>query len=733
MAQLIPRNLILLIACHLLSPISALTGYQTIASTNTKGPQEDQHCQTEPPAGERDCCPQGDQMDQCIAPCQTKCDADKFCFGFVTHPWGGTIKYFSLPECEDKKEKFNYYTKDTFNPCSGGELLDASGNTCVASCSAGYHGDSGKCVVNECTSCANGQGGSGADCPTHGGNICTSCDADYHLNHGICELKQCTACTDGVPASGADCPSHGGSKCASCNAGYHLVNGACQLDQCTACVNGQGASGTDCPTHGGSKCASCNAGYHLVNGACQLDQCTACVNGQGATGADCPSHGGSKCSSCDAGYHLVSGACQLNQCASCDNGEAASGPECPTHGGSGCGSCEDGYHLVNGACELNQCTSCLNGQGASGSDCSTHGGSKCETCNDGYYLEDDSCHEKTCSCPGGTGALGANCPEHEDTKCTSCKAPNVLLNELCYYQGTSPGCPDASGTTLAGPRREGSSYIRVNGAQDLVSNQVIEIGEYGEKHLITEVSAATSQIRIDPPMKKDFRMCAVIRATGFGPVAGAEVDKDMDEVPEIFAEHEIKVGDGIVIDGDEYKVVEIIEKEKKDESERRLFSFASHYERLRIQPPLRHKIKYFTQLVVGHLKFDEKLAKFYKRCLNYNVALDAAVVSKKAKHNLDVCRNWKLNHRYKEWQYKQAAKWYGQKWSKDFLQGTPWLQTSVAATAGLFMLLLLPLGGIVAVMRWHRMRSQESLTREVVTRPLSEDAPLVADEDLCEE
>ena len=107
-----------------------------------------------------------------------------------------------------------------------------------------------------------------------------------------CTPNQCT-CENGDGATGAECPTHDDAKCASCDEYYHLLNDQCVANQCT-CANGIGASGADCPTHDDAKCTSCADWFHLNGTACVANQCT-CADGTGATGADCPADGDAVC------------------------------------------------------------------------------------------------------------------------------------------------------------------------------------------------------------------------------------------------------------------------------------------------------------------------------------------------------------------------------------------------------------------------------------------------------
>ena len=179
----------------------------------------------------------------------------------------------------------------------------------------------------------------------------------------ITTLAQCS-CSNGQGTTGADCPSNGQEKCENCNSGYYLYQDTCIENSCT-CENGIGAIGEDCISDGSATCASCNPGHYLLETltrssvyTCPENVCT-CQNGVGTTNTNCPENGNSSCASCNSGYFLNADSCSENVC-TCQNGAGSVNTACPNNGDSSCASCNTGYYLNGSTCEMNQCT-CASG------------------------------------------------------------------------------------------------------------------------------------------------------------------------------------------------------------------------------------------------------------------------------------------------------------------------------------------------------------------------------------
>lgn len=369
-----------------------------------------------------------DSNDAEVARCQPFCDADDNCLAFAvtSNQLRFSFNCITYTRCDDRGSTQNWY--GTWKYFYKVEVPD-NGNAAV-----GYRTEGPSiCALKECT-CENGDGATGADCPTHDDAKCASCDAGYHLLNDQCAANQCT-CTNGTGASGADCPADDDAKCASCDAGYHLDGTACVSNQCT-CSYGTGTIGAECDIHGTEDCASCSgaavlttgssntctcgAGAHDDEGVCTENQCT-CADGTGATGADCPADGDPACASCDIGYHLNGTTCLENVCI-CTNGTGATGVQCSAHDNAVCASCDAGYHLEGSECAPNQCT-CADGIGATGAACPADGDPVCASCDAGYHLDGTACALNECTCPTvGTAATGTDCPADGATRCTFCPA-----------------------------------------------------------------------------------------------------------------------------------------------------------------------------------------------------------------------------------------------------------------------------------------------------------------------
>ena len=198
-----------------------------------------------------------------------------------------------------------------------------------------------------CT-CANGNGSSGAACPTNGAEKCDSCNTGFFLNTvNACEANECT-CANGAGAVGAPCGADGVMTCATCDYGYYLTESltrttvyVCPENVCT-CENGSGNTNTDCAAHESASCASCDSGYNLQGDVCVENVCT-CDNGSGAVNTDCAIDNDSVCAGCDSGYFLNGSSCELNVC-NCSSGTAAMGTACPYNGDSECTSCNTGFY-----------------------------------------------------------------------------------------------------------------------------------------------------------------------------------------------------------------------------------------------------------------------------------------------------------------------------------------------------------------------------------------------------
>ena len=346
-------------------------------------------------------------LDEEVAACRSICESETDCVAFAVTE-SHTFICTTFTRCDDRSGTSSLYSSRYWY------RADVTNNGVPT---LGYRMD---CTPNQCT-CENGDGATGADCPTHGDAVCASCAAGFHLDGTACVANQCT-CANGIGTSGTDCPTHDTAKCASCASGYYLDGTACTENQCT-CADGTGATGADCPADGDAVCASCDIGYHLDGTTCAENACI-CTNGTGATGVLCSAHDDVKCASCDAGYHLEGSECAPNQC-TCAGGIGATGAACPADGDAKCASCDAGYHLDGTACALNECTCPTVGTAATGTDCPADGATRCTSCPAGYFNQQ----------PTDTDYV-ATWADGENRQCTGA----VYQRRLCEHSNTHGDC-----------------------------------------------------------------------------------------------------------------------------------------------------------------------------------------------------------------------------------------------------------------------------------------------------
>ena len=84
--------------------------YNENTGINLMGP--DEGCDSEMPDGG---CGSGETGDAAVAECETTCNADPQCIGFVTHRWGANMKS-SVPrnDCLIQRWGFNWYQKSDY-------------------------------------------------------------------------------------------------------------------------------------------------------------------------------------------------------------------------------------------------------------------------------------------------------------------------------------------------------------------------------------------------------------------------------------------------------------------------------------------------------------------------------------------------------------------------------------------------------------------------------------------
>jgi hypothetical protein len=307
-----------------------------------------------------------------------------------------------------------------------------TGDTCDA-CAAGYHDDSGECVLNEsciassCSyhgACSVAAGVVSCSCSTgYTGDYCESCASGYHLNYvtGNCVADE--ACTqDGAGSS--DCNGNGscddstgivlctcepewsGEFCSVCNNGYHMDSDVCVVD--TSCSASTCANGGTCDDSLGyvectcvsnwdsaTSCTTCVSGYHEAVGVCVVDE-TCDMNSCSGHGS-CSVVGGLVSCSCDGGY-------AGDDCSQCDTGG----------GYSACDSvcCSSSETCYGGACVTPLTCTDLTGPdfvecGPTGVDDGAGGTVDCGDCG-----ANGTCSAGVCSCDDNYGVLA---DEHECT------------------------------------------------------------------------------------------------------------------------------------------------------------------------------------------------------------------------------------------------------------------------------------------------------------------------------
>ena len=187
-----------------------------------------------------------------------------------------------------------------------------------------------RCEENQCT-CAHGSGASGASCPTHESK-CTSCidthelvgteckrkctDAQYRTSDGKCAEKEC-ACDNGDGVTGASCPTHSAKVCSKCDVGYDLRGTECvkcnvenAIEYSTACV-----------------VSKCKDGFTPDGASCRAFE-GSCQNGKAKSLSERTKD--SQCDSCEAGFKLTSD----ESCVACPSGSFSPGgktTECTKH------------------------------------------------------------------------------------------------------------------------------------------------------------------------------------------------------------------------------------------------------------------------------------------------------------------------------------------------------------------------------------------------------------------
>ena len=188
------------------------------------------------------------------------------------------------------------------NPCTAPNkgICNPTGVTTFScSCNAGYHDDSGNCVMDQ-TCQGNSCGGHG-QCTTPGGVVTCSCELGYEpLYCGTCSTNWQDNDSNGTclmacsnPSLVLNCNGHGncsdttgtaicacffkwsGADCNACAAGNYIFSGNCVDDPCLpnpclnggSCANGTGSVVCTCAGNRdpATNCSACLAGYGGAN------------------------------------------------------------------------------------------------------------------------------------------------------------------------------------------------------------------------------------------------------------------------------------------------------------------------------------------------------------------------------------------------------------------------------------------------------------------------------------
>ena len=335
-------------------------------------------------------------------------------------------------------------------------------------CDAGYHDESGACVLdtaclaNSCNghgTCDDSSGAVVCTCATgYTGTYCGECASGYQDNDGdwICEPTCATAnltcptnahCEDTSGTAVCVCDTgYYGASCTECAAGYHDESGACVLD--TACdtlsCNGHGTCDdttgevvcTCDANYTGDYCGECDPGYqdNDFNRTCEPTCATAAYTC--SLHGTCDDSSGTATCVCDSGYEsTVSDCVNINECVE-ETDNCSVNATCEDTDGSFTCTCIAGYTGDGVVCsDVNECSegtdncsefaTCENTAGGFTCTCLANyegDGVTCEPidhCNDGTH----NCHPHascsftgpgtySCSCQDGWAGSGVYCERY---------------------------------------------------------------------------------------------------------------------------------------------------------------------------------------------------------------------------------------------------------------------------------------------------------------------------------